>query len=133
MTSKQKQIYGALCLQNFCNHYNIEYGGIDKLLIHLLSINKRDDLIQWDTEGKQLEITGRGDKLPTALIKKIGSETLIQDLSELIDSVVEIGIVDMYGADSIHPSNFIRKCIKILENHDVPLPSIEDVIISTAP
>jgi len=45
-----------------------------------------------------------------------------QDFFKLIDFVVEIGIVDSYGEDSMLPLKFLNDAVGILRTHGVSLP-----------
>lgn len=115
---REKQILGAFAVKYFSDNYNIRDKSINELLMHLLNLGIAKDLAKWDEEGLNISITGRGDELPEKLIKKI-PENIYNDFYELIDLVIEIGIVDLYGDDTDLPFKFLNQSIDILEKHNI--------------
>ncbi len=47
-----------------------------------------------------------------------------EDFMVLVDSVVEVGIVDLYGAPTDMPFRFLKKAMDILRKNDIPLPPL---------
>lgn len=123
---RKKQAYAALCLASFCTKKQIFHQGIKELIEHLLSILIKENLVKWENEGCNLEITGRGDPLPDSL-KAILPEDIYHFLNHLIECVVEVGIVDMYGSLSDKPLVFLLESIKIIKASGVEIPDINDV------
>ncbi|MNH42948.1 hypothetical protein D3C79_1047480 [compost metagenome] len=52
------------------------------------------NLSEWDTQGAQLDLNGRGDPIPQNIKSNLSSNDL-DEFSALVDSVVEVGIVDL--------------------------------------
>ncbi len=82
-------------------------------------------IVEWENKGAQLELAGRGDALP----KSIDSLISIKDKSsftELLESAVEVGITDMYGAETENPTLYLKKCIAILNKNKITTPKIDE-------
>lgn len=114
------QTIGTLCLLEFCKKYSISHHSLEELHSHLLSILKTEQLPIWDENGLNIEITGRGDELPDSLIELIPEE-LKEDFYELIDSVIEIGVVNLYGQINDLPFIFLTKSLSIINKHNIHL------------
>ncbi|MCL1919073.1 MAG: hypothetical protein FWG14_12340 [Peptococcaceae bacterium] len=121
LSIRELQMYGAKCIHLFCAKYEIKHKFIDKLIYHLVSIISEENLPKWEKEGSLLELSGRGDPLPEDL-NKIIQVDIKNDFYNLVDNVVEIGIVDMYGANTDFPYKFLNNAIKILEKHNIFMP-----------
>ena len=121
LTMRDKQVYAAKCLYTYCGHFNIVDDSIDTLIEHLYAIKVVDDLSKWESIGAKLELTGRGDPLPDLLLTRIPKERLAE-FSLLHEYVVEVGLADMYGADSKQPFEYLLKCIEILQKNTIALP-----------
>lgn len=93
---------------------------IGKLIRHQLNILREEDLTNWDNQGVNISITGRGDELPIDILEII-PEKIKDDFHELIENSVEIGIVDLYGKNTSLPDLFLEKCISILNKHKIEL------------
>lgn len=119
---RQMQAYAALCLWQFCENLGIRHEAIYELVMHLLSIISAKDLPEWEQRGTSLCITGRGDPLPVDVVDNIPSN-ILDDFTDLVENCVEVGIVDMYGASTEQPSNFLKNCIDILQRRNVEPPS----------
>lgn len=121
MTTQQKQVFAAKCFSKYCEEKGITHKFIDELIEHLISIENFENIVDWERKGGQLQLTGRGDELP----KSLNSIVSLKDRStfiELIDTVVEVGIVDMYGEETEKPRLFLVKCIDILKKNKVSIP-----------
>lgn len=115
------QLYGSSCIREFCAKKEISHPAIFELLDHLESMRSSQNLPEWDNKGALLKLNGRGDDIPVDL-----EEILIQkkatDLTALVDSVVEIGIVDLYGGRTNLPIEFLERAMTILEQNKIQLP-----------
>lgn len=129
LTTRKKQAFAALCLAKYCTIRKIYHHSISELIEHLLSILICHSLSNWEDKGTSLEITGRGDPLPDSLIRMIPDNNL-GTFNRLVECVVEVGIVDMYGANTDEPLRFLQECIKILENDGILPPDLEDIIVT---
>ena len=123
MTTKQKQIFAAKCFSKYCEEKRIIHDSIDKLIDHLMSIENFENIVEWERKGAQLELCGRGDEIPKSVNSILSSKNK-KSFIELLDSVVEVGIVDLYGAETEEPILFLKKCINILEKNNVTIPMI---------
>jgi len=123
LSTRELQAYGAACLATFCANKGISSPYVDALIAHLLSVLTCSDLPGWETAGARLELTGRGDPLPPGLLASLRSD-MLPILQHLVDSVVEIGLVDMYTAETERPFEFLLRTTTILELQGVHPPSI---------
>ncbi|MBN3199311.1 hypothetical protein H5A20_11375 [Pectobacterium brasiliense] len=48
----------------------------------------------------------------------------IEEFTYIVDGVVEVGIVDMYGAPTALPVEFVGKIAMILSQNNIDLPEI---------
>jgi len=123
MTTKQKQVIAAKCFSKYCEEKNNRHNSIDKLVEHLISIENFENIVDWEQKGTQLELVGRGDEIP----KSIDNIISLKDKStfnELLECAVEVGIIDLYGAETENPKLFLEKCIRILKKNNISLPTI---------
>ncbi|WP_420552090.1 hypothetical protein [Tenacibaculum aiptasiae] len=127
LNKREKQAIGALAVKLFCDKYFIEDHKITELLNHLLLLLKSSNLMEWEEKGFEIAITGRGDELPNDLINKIPKE-LFKDFYKLIDRVIEIGIVDLYGDDTEFPDKFLISSINILKSHNILLKIPNEIL-----
>lgn len=121
---RQMQAYAALCLWQFCTCLGIRHNSINELVIHLLNMLSAQSLPDWEQRGSSLDITGRGDPLPEYVLEIIPT-TSLDNFNELVESCVEVGIVDMYGASTDQPPKFLKNCIEILRRANIEFPSPE--------
>jgi hypothetical protein len=123
---RKKQALAALCLAQFCAVHRIEHPSVTQLIEHLLSILVTTSLPEWDRRGSTLELAGRGDPLPepvkTILPKQVSEPTF----RSLIDHVVEVGLVNLYGALTDEPFQMLQKCIEIIGHAGVSCPVLDD-------
>lgn len=120
-STQEKQVYAAKCLENFCIHLKINDESIDYLIEHLYAMKEYSDLPKWERIGAKLSLTGRGDPLPFSLLEKIPQHKLPQ-FTNLVNNCVEVGLTDMYGADTENPYQHLMKCIEILRFEKIDLP-----------
>ena len=121
LSTQEKQIYAAKCLENYCIHLKIDDESVDCLIEHLYAMKESTNLPKWESIGAKLSLTGRGDPLPISLLEKIPKHKLME-FSSLVDNCVEVGLSDMYGADTENPYQYLMKCIEILMSEKIDLP-----------
>ncbi|EMN5131464.1 hypothetical protein LGM58_21580 [Burkholderia contaminans] len=122
--SEGKQLYASLCLRRYCEAKGISHPAIDALLNHLDSIVSSRSLVEWDSRGALLDLNGRGDPMPDDLKDALSSSDLINEFSNLVDSVVEVGIVDLYGEKTDLPLRFLDRAMSILDRNGISLPDL---------
>lgn len=123
LSTDEKQVLAAYFFLKYCFEKGISHLYIDELIKHLLSIQNTKDLPFWEKEGAKLKLSGRGDILPEEieiLVKEKDKKTFL----ELLESTVEVGIVYMYGATTIQPEIYLKKCISILKKNNISIPKI---------
>jgi hypothetical protein len=123
MTTRQKQVFAAKCFSKYCKEKGIIHHSINELIEHLISIENFENIVDWEHKGGELELAGRGDELPKSLDSIISLNDK-NSFTVLLESVVEVGIVDMYGAETENPTIFLKKCIAILEKNNISIPTI---------
>lgn len=128
-STRELQAYGATCLAKFCAETGIYSSSLFVLIDHLLLILTSSDLPAWEAEGATLELAGRGDPLPDDLARSIPRD-LALDFRRLVEYVVEIGLVDMYGRQTDLPLNFLLASCDILKAHDIEPPLLEELFPS---
>jgi hypothetical protein len=126
ISTRGLQAYGAACLVKFCAAKDISSPHVDELIGHLLSLLVGVDLPAWEAAGARLMLAGRGDPLPEQLSTRLPQDR-IRSFQELVECVVEIGLVDMYGDDSGGPAEFVGRVIAILEAGGIRAPSIVEL------
>ncbi|RQQ02771.1 hypothetical protein DF107_35275 [Burkholderia stagnalis] len=122
-SSEDKQLYASSCLRRYCELMGISHPAISELLDHLDSIASGKSLAEWDAKGALLDLNGRGDPIPVSLRSMMSGDDLIE-FENLVDSVVEVGIVDLYGAKTNLPLKFLDKAMLVLERRGLPLPEL---------
>jgi|GEM_PF-1318807 len=125
--NREKQVIGALALYKFCKTYLIYDESVNQLLNHLIDILISENLDEWNNNGLQIEIIGRGEPLPNKIDSKINFD-LKEDFYRLVDIVIEIGIVDLYGSDTMYPNLFLKQVFDILIKNKIEFP-IPDILI----
>ena len=95
-TNRQQQAYGAVCLAVFCRHSGVFDSAFSVLVDHLFSVLSAENLPTWEQAGACLELVGRGDPLPEAVVDRIDPASADQ-VAEAVEWAVETGLVDMYG------------------------------------
>ncbi|WP_198432455.1 hypothetical protein [Burkholderia ubonensis] len=116
------QRYASSCLRRYCEVKGLSHPAVDALLAHLDSIATSRDLAEWERKGAWLDLNGRGDPIPADITFAL-SEAERSAFAELVESVVEVGIVDLYGAKTDLPLRFLDKAMRILERNGIPLPA----------
>ncbi|WP_200877999.1 hypothetical protein [Burkholderia paludis] len=80
-------------------------------------------MAEWDSRGTLLDLNGRGDPMPDSLKDMLHGEDLC-DFLILVDNVVEVGIVDLYGERTDLPLRFLDEAMCILEGSSISLPDL---------
>lgn len=130
LSTRELQAYGALCLATFCGAAGVSHQALAELIVHLVSLLKAAKLPEWEVAGRRLYLAG--DALPSDVVREVPSK-LVADFNALVESAIEIGIVDMYGAPTQMPRRFALQCRDILHKHDYEAPSASDVMVQTRP
>lgn len=120
LSIREKQAIGAICILAFCRKYKIKHKGIFELSDHLLNLLVSNDLSIWNEAGLNIDIIGRGEPFTYELQNFLSNE-IRSILYNLIDNVVEIGIIDLFGGLTSSPGFFLNQAISILKNHGVVL------------
>lgn len=117
------QAYGALCLAHFCADKAIHDPSISALVLHLVDLLVADSWTDWDDDRKKLDLSGGGDPLPHPL-DKLEPESLRNVFYRAVEYAVEIGIGDLYGADTEGPYLDCAILMETIESAGVSPPSI---------
>ncbi|MEQ9893051.1 hypothetical protein [Pectobacterium aroidearum] len=123
LSPRDLQRYASACLQAYCHAKLIQHPSIDALLAHLNRYPESGNLVEWERTRALLPLNGRGDDMPRDLAQSIAPQD-IEEFSSLVDSVVEVGIVDMYGTPTTLPVEFVGKITMILSQNDIDLPEL---------
>ncbi len=123
LSTREKQAYAGLCLARYCHASHIQHSAVDQLVDHLLSVLVSEDLPEWERHGAGLALSGRGDSVPDELAQVLDEETR-PAFEELVEYAVEVGIGDMYGADTESPLSDLMRCVWVLHHAAVSLPDI---------
>lgn len=121
LSNREMQCLGAVCLLKFCRRFDIQHQALDETAVHLMTVLTAADLPAWENDGRNLVVCGRGEPLPKFVEEKVPTNRL-GALEELIERIVEIGIIDMYGADTMQPLLQLHHAQRILSDNGVPLP-----------
>jgi len=122
LTLSQKQVLAAKCLSAFCQHENISHIYIEQFMAYLYAIDV-ENLPQWEQEGGELKLNGRGDLLPDEISQLLNARNK-PSFVNLLNAVAEVGLADMYGATTNSADLYLEKCFKILKEHSVAIPLI---------
>ncbi|WP_174961211.1 MULTISPECIES: hypothetical protein [Burkholderia] len=120
------QVYASSCLRRYCDANGCSHAAIDALLAHLDAIAVARSLPEWARQGALLELNGRGDPVPSGVESALPDGELPRFMA-LVETVVEVGIVDLYGARTDRPLAFLRNAIAVLEQGGIPLPPLTKV------
>jgi len=126
------QVIGAVCLSCFCERFGIAHPDIDSLIAHLWAfarIASPDEFVAWDRALGRNALHGLGDPVPDEVLAVVPAE-LQEDFGALVESVVEIGMYDAYGANTDGPRDFLMLAIRLCEGHNVPVPNLEPFLRS---
>ncbi|RYC46999.1 hypothetical protein [Pectobacterium zantedeschiae] len=123
LSPRDLQRYASACLQAYCDAKLIRHPSIDALIAHLNRYPESGSLVEWEKKGALLPLNGRGDDMPRDLAQSIAPQD-IEEFSYLVDTAVEVGIVDMYGIPTTLPVEFVEKIASILSQNNIVLPEI---------
>ncbi|MCL6360956.1 hypothetical protein EXT49_13110 [Pectobacterium polaris] len=123
LSPRELQRYASACLQAYCHAKLIQHPAIDALIAHLNRYPESGSLVEWERKGALLPLNGRGDEMPQDLTLSISPQD-IEAFSYLVDTTVEVGIVDMYGTPTTLPVEFIGKIAIILSQNHIDLPEL---------
>jgi hypothetical protein len=118
---RQLQFYAGLCFRQFCLEKKIDHPAIDAFLKHLFSLASIESISEWPTNGAKLELTGLGDPLPDSLLAILPA-ALVEPFDHLSGNCIEVGMVDLWGAESDEPLRFVRRVIEILDRQGIATP-----------
>ncbi len=127
MNNRKMQAYSAICLLECCRQKSIIDPELNNLILYLLSILKATDLTIWDQEICDVDIPGRGEELPDRVMVKIKNEEQ-PIFVELINNCTEIGIADMYGANTNAPEHHYLESLNNCKQLGVELPRIDPIL-----
>jgi len=129
-TIRDKQVAGAIALLLFCERFSVYHKDLAELINHLFGIARANDLGKWEQEGLIIEIIGRGESVADTVL--YGLDKFVKDdLSIIIEFVIEIGIADMYGATTNQPSLFLEKALQVLKKNNIEFILPQRVFMST--
>lgn len=123
LSPRDLQRYASKLLKAYCEAKAIRHVAIDELTAHLDGYPASGGLADWEQKGALLPLNGRGDDMPSDLEQSIPSQD-IDDFRHVVDSAVEVGIVDMYGASTDLPVQFMEKISSILRKNNIDLPQL---------
>jgi hypothetical protein len=123
---RQMQVYCAVCLSEYCEKIGLSHPSIDELILHLLSITLTKNLMDWEISGRGLMLSGRGDPIPWTL-EELVVENKRNSLLRVVELCVEVGIIDMYGAETNQPKKYMNLFIKELKNKKIKIPDVSIV------
>ncbi|GKW11046.1 hypothetical protein [Pectobacterium punjabense] len=123
LSPRDLQRYASACLQAYCDAKLIRHPSIAALIAHLNDYPESGSLVEWERKGAMLPLNGRGDEIPQDLGLSIAPQDS-EAFSFLVDSAVEVGIVDMYGAPTTLPAELAGKIAFILSKNNIDLPLI---------
>ena len=105
------QVIGAIYFKKYCDQLEIEHSSIDEFFNHLLSIACAENLVDWESTGTKISLSGRGDALPNNLLKLLNKEKS-NELSKIADLACEISLSQMYGALDLEQSESFLKQVE---------------------
>lgn len=126
LSIRELQAMAALCLVQYCRAHRIRHPAIEELVEHLLRMLISNHLPNWEREGACLDLNGRGDPMPRTLEPMLLRD-MVNQFDLLAHSVVEVGIVNVYGQTDDQPLRFLEQCLSILEEANVEPPDLEDL------
>lgn len=119
------QLYAAGCLAAYCTGKGLVHPSIDDLLKHLKAYPEHDHLLAWERAGALLALNGRGDDLPQELVALMSPQD-IEAFSSIVDSAVEVGMVDLYGDSTDLPAIFVQNIRSMLRRNGIDVPDMNE-------
>lgn len=125
LTIRHLQFYAAVCLSRYGNSRHVSAEAFADLVAHLISMFSAARITDWEQQGTQLELGGRGDEIPDDVLKDIpkGEHDLF---SRLVEYGVSVGITDMYGAQTDAPKKCLHACFGFLRQAGLDTGDIQD-------
>ncbi|MGC5702493.1 hypothetical protein J4P02_20030 [Pseudomonas sp. NFXW11] len=130
-STRDLQLYAAACLEAYCAGKGIRHPAVADLIRHLKDYPQQGGLPAWDRAGALLALNGRGDDWPQDLVALISPDD-IEAFSTLVESAVEVGIVDLYGGSTDGPLIFVRKITGMLRGNLIELPRLHVAATASA-
>jgi hypothetical protein len=124
LTVRQLQLYAAVCLCRYSDSRDLDAKPLDDLVSHLASMTTVADISAWELRGTSLEMTGRGDELPDEITRQVPAPER-KLFFGLVEYCVEVGITDMYGAQTDDPKKCLMKCFSFLRSAGLGAADIE--------
>lgn len=121
LSTREMQCYGAVCLRRYCSKFKINHGYIDDVIKHQMPVIATTDLASWEKAGCQLELSGRGDPIPPSVLERVPLANRF-DFEALLIDTTEIGLINMYSADTDEPLKIFKSVKARMVQNDVPLP-----------
>jgi len=128
--TRNLQAIGAVTLELYCKQKNVECSILSDLIRHLKNVLVQRSLSTWEQECIKLEGCCRGDFLPKQVSMLIDNPVTRMQLERLINCVVEIGMVDMYGASTDEPRKAVEFAITIARQNGLALNSLQRVLLN---
>jgi len=126
LSIRQLQAYAGACLLMYVGRHGMRNEALFELIEHLFSILSSVDLPNWEQQGSELRLTGQGDPFPPDVLVEIAQKKIdAVKFYAFVDSVVTVGIVDMYGAPTGDPLKFVQQCVDFLLDEQIKPPSLE--------
>jgi len=126
LSNRVMQAYGAACIVRFCAERGIHSPCVDQLVSYLLQLMSSNSLDEWEQAGSLLELSGRENALPDDPANRLAADERIP-FKRLLESVVEIGISDMYGGDTDAPVRALVGTRHILATCGIMSPAISEL------
>jgi hypothetical protein len=129
-TNRELQFYAVLCLCRYCDSRNVSAKPLDDLVTHLVSFLTVPRITDWEIQGTQLEMTGRGDEVPAEVLQQIpaGERDLFL---RLLEECVSVGITDMYGANTDSPRKCLMHCVRLIGECGLDTDDIQRQLIGS--
>lgn len=94
---RSQQAIGAALVEKFCRDHGISNASVSAFVAHHWNLAIAADVPAWDIAGTELEVSGRGDLLPSSLVEQLGGE-ISNRLARICQFVAEIALSQLYGA-----------------------------------
>lgn len=121
LTKRELQAYAAACLVEYARALGIRSPSLDKLVDHLLALLVATDLPEW--EGGLDAVT---EDWLERLRHRIPDE-LMGEVENLVWEVVEVGVHDMYAADTAGSLESAHMVLDALARRGVIPPTLEEL------
>lgn len=126
ISTRHLQAMAAVAIEESCKQKEIFHADISSLVDHLLSVLTAELLSDWEQQGIQLPY-GSGDEAPDEIRTDSDPKTSIQ-LQDIVNNGTEVGLVDMYGADTRQPMYFLTQTLSLVSSSGVKIPSFYQLV-----